>query len=32
MLHLEQQDEVMIEILARIESQHAVILKELGKK
>jgi uncharacterized membrane protein len=30
MLHLEQQDEVMIEVLRRIESQHVSIMARLG--
>ncbi|MBI5534116.1 MAG: DUF1003 domain-containing protein [Deltaproteobacteria bacterium] len=30
MLHLEQQDEVMIELLRRIHVQHASIMKKLG--
>jgi uncharacterized membrane protein len=31
MVHLEQQDEVMLDILRRIESQHAVIMSKLGE-
>jgi uncharacterized membrane protein len=31
MHHLEQQDEVMIDILRRIETQHAVIMEKLDK-
>jgi uncharacterized membrane protein len=30
MVHLEQQDEVMLDILARIESQHTVIMRKLA--
>jgi uncharacterized membrane protein len=32
MVHLEQQDEVMLDILRRIESQHAVIMSTLGER
>jgi uncharacterized membrane protein len=32
MVHLEQQDEVMIELLGRLESQHTAIVKILGER
>ncbi len=30
MLHLEQQDELMLDILRRLEDQHNVVLKHLN--